>query len=325
MDEHKEIVSTLSFVGLAAKITPMKAEAIAGPVAIAISEAELGLHQMPRMLRRFFRKRYPVNLHSGKPILEFVLLADGCAAIGVPVVSHSKIEEFLTRGEPILKFGKTDPARDLALLAQYPNTTSEWSRRNLETIGDYSQYLNLGRMTWNFFLGAAEHQQKLRDIFRTHGRLFIKTVSKGFAQVHGSYDAFMASVGDISRLSPESQDLLVSEVMDIRPIRAVTPDGAVTRGDEWRHHVYRQHLVCSTHAFDCDFHNTDDSGRAANVRKAQDVIDELRDANFSTTYVLDTCTLTNGSVAVVETNNFFASGIYNKGAIEAIAKAIADE
>ena len=319
MGEHKEIVSTLPFVGLTAKIIPMKA------VAIAISEAELGLHQMPRMLRRFFRNRYPVNLHSGKPILEFVELADSCAALGMPVVSHPEIDDFLKRGKPILKFGKTDPARDLALLARYPNATSEWNRRNLETIGDYPQFLNLGRKMWNLFLGVAEHQAQLRELFHTHGALFIKTVSKGFAQVYGSFDEFMASIGDISRLSPESQDLLVSEAMDIHPIRAGTPDCTVTRGDEWRHHVYRQHLVCSTHAFDCDSQNTDDGGRTANLRKAQVVIDELRATKFSTTYVLDTCTLTNGSVAVVETNNFFASGIYDKGAILAIATAIADE
>lgn len=301
----------------------MKAAAIPGFVAIAVSEAELGLHRKPRMLRRFCKGRYPVNLHSGKPILEFVELADGCAALGVPVVSHRETEEFLKRGEPILQFGKTDLARDLALLARYPNAASEWNRRNLETIGDYPRYLNLGRKTWNLILGAEEHQRQLRDLFRTHGQLFIKTVSKGYAQVHGSYEAFMAAIGDIARLSPESQDLLVSEVMDIRPIRAAVPEGVVMRGDEWRHHVYRRRLVSTTHAFDCDLRRTDDGGRAANVSKALAAIEELRATAFATTYVLDTCTLMDGSVAMVETNNFFASGIYEKTAIRAIAQAVA--
>jgi hypothetical protein len=183
--------------------------------------------------------------------------------------------------------------------------------------------LNLGRKTWNIFLGATEHQQKLRELFRTHGRLFIKTITKGNAQVYGSYDAFMDSVSDIARLSGESLDLLVSEVMEIRQIQADTPDGKVVRSDEWRHHVYRQRFVCTTHAFDCDVRRTDDSGRAANVAKAQAVIEELRATQFATTYALDTCTLTDGSVAVVETNNFFASGIYDKGAVRAIAETIA--
>lgn len=292
-------------------------------IAVAISESEYALHKMPQIMRYFFKKRYPVNLHSGKPIMEFIELADCCTGLGVSVVPHSKIEEFLKRNEPIMKFGKTDLAQDLTLLAQFPNAASEWNKKNLETIGDFNHHLDLGRKTWNIFLGAAEHQQKLCELFRTHGALFIKTVTKGFAKTYKSYGEFMDSVGDISRLSDESLDLFVSEVIEIRQISVDTPAGKLVRSDEWRHHVYRNHLVCTTHAFDCNSRRTDDSGRVSNVLKAQAVIEELHAKTFSTTYVLDTCTLTDGSVAVVEANTFFASGIYDKGAIRAIAEAIA--
>lgn len=291
-------------------------------VSIAISEAEFGLHQKPRMLRGLFKSRYPVNLHSGKPIAEFVELADCCAKLGVAVVPHSKMEHLLQQGRPIAKLGKTNLAQDLGLLACFPNDGSEWNRRNLETIGDFNHHLDLGRLTWNLFLGQAEHQQKLQELFHAHGRLFIKTVTKGHARVYGAFDEFMNAVGDVSRLAEESLDLLVSEVMEMRQIQADTPEGTVERSDEWRHHVYRQRLVCTTHAFDCNAHGTDDSGLTANVAKARTAIEQLRTTAFATTYVLDTCTLTDGSATVVETNNFFASGIYDPSAIRAIAEAI---
>lgn len=291
---------------------------------LAISQEELRIHRTPAILRRLpgFRRRYPVNLHSGLPIKEFVRLADACVRRGMPVIPHGDVAACLKAGRPVLKFGKTDPAADLALLAQLPSV-SEWNRRNLESIGEFPLALDLGRKMWSVLLGADE--DSLRELFRIHRRLFIKTRTKGFAGVHDSYDGFIRSLGDISRLSEESRDLLVSEVLDFRQVQASTPKGPVMRSDEWRHHVYRQRLIASTHAFDCDPRRTDDRGRASNVEKARAVIGELRTRGFATSYVLDTGTLADGTVIVVEFNNFFASGIYEEVAIRAIAEAIAGE
>jgi hypothetical protein len=293
-------------------------------VCLAISPEELRMHRTPAILRRLpgFSRGYPVNLHSGLPIKEFVRLADACARRGMPVIPHGDVAACLKEGRPVLKFGKTDPAADLAILARTPSV-SEWNHRNLESIGEFPQVLDLGRKTWSILLGADE--ESLRELFRIHRRLFIKTRTKGFAGVHGSYDGFIRSLGDIRRLSEESRDLLVSVVLDFRQIRASTPAGSGMRSDEWRHHVYRQRLVASTHAFDCDPRRTDDRGRAPNVAKARAVIEELRARDFATSYVLDTGTLADGTVAVVECNNIFASGIYENAAIRALAAAIAGE
>jgi len=292
------------------------------PATIAISDNEFRLHRKPRFLRRFFHGQYPRNIHSGKPITEFVALADQCARRGVLVVPHSRVEEFLRRGEPILKFGKTNLAGDLALLKRHPNPGSEWNQRNLETISEYNHFLNLGRKTWNLFLSAPEHQDKLRELFRQHGRLFVKSLHKGHSKVCSSYENLMAELGDLSRLSSESVEIFVSEVINIRQIEAETPEGRKLLPDEWRHYVYRQRLIASGHAFDCDSDRADNSGQPANYVKARATIDELRQTDFATTYVLDTCSLGDATAAVIETNSFFASGIYSRAAIQAIAEAI---
>jgi hypothetical protein len=143
-------------------------------------------------------------------------------------------------------------------LSRYPATGSEWNRRNLETVRDFSQFLDLGRQTWNLYLNAAAHQQKLRGLFLQHGPLFIKSVVKGWSGVYPSWDKLQGELGDVVRLEPESLEVLVSEVIEIRPIRAATPGGVRMVPDEWRHHVYRQQIVASTHAFDCNESRTDD-------------------------------------------------------------------
>lgn len=290
---------------------------------IAISEAELGLHRKPRWTRCFFGRAYPRNLHSGRPITEFVALADCAAALGLKVAPHIEVEDCLRQSVPVLKFGKTDVAEDLRLLRQYPNLTAEWNTQNLETVAEYSHHLDLGRSTWSLFLRMPEHQARLRQLFVAHGRLFIKTRTKGYSQVYAAYDEFMGALGDVSRLCEESLDVLVSEVMDIHRIRADAPDGVKMLPDEWRHHVYCGHRVASTHAFACRAPGTDHSTQASHVARAESAIEDLRGKAFATTYVLDTCTLTDGATVVVETNSFFASGIYSADAVHAIARAIA--
>ena len=289
---------------------------------IAVSDAEWELHQIWPFCRFLFKHRYPVNLHSQQPITEFVLLADYCAKLGASVVPSSQIEELLREGIPVVKFGQTNLAEDLALLTRFPNLNSEWNRKNLELVGEFNRYLNLGRKTWNVFLGISEHHQLLQDLFRRYGKLFIKTRTKGFSKIYHSYSECLKEWGDIDSLAEESRDLIVSEVIEIAQIDAVLPDGPGVHNDEWRHYVYQQRLICSLHAFDCDSSCTDNSSRRANIQKAQSVINELKDLEFATTYVLDTCTLSDGEVVVVEANNFFSSGMFDKKAILEIARAV---
>ena len=132
----------------------------------------------------------------------------------------------------------------------------------------------------------------------------------------------MEWVGDIGSLAEESRDLIISEVMDIAQINAMVSEGSITRSDEWRHYVYQQRLICSTHAFDCNSSHTEDSGRLVNEKKALAIVEELKESDFPTSYVLDTCTLVDGKIAVVEINNIFSSGIFDKSAIVSLAEAV---
>lgn len=287
---------------------------------IAVSEREYRIHRCPRWLRPFRRLEYPRNLHSGQPITEFVALADRCAALDLPVIPQTETEDHLKQDIPVLRFGAADPAEDLRLLDRYPHAPGEWNRRNIETVQNFNHYLDLGRETWDLYLSAPSHREKLADLFRQHGRLFIKSRTKGHAHVYTSLAECLTVFGDVSRLMEETLDVVVSEVMDIRRVTI----GAQTVSDEWRHHVYRQELISTTHAFDCKPKRADDSGRAANIRLGETIVREQRNTGFATSYVLDTGTLTDGSAVVIETNNFFASGIYTTQAIRAIAEAIAE-
>lgn len=156
----------------------------------------------------------------------------------------------------------------------------------------------------------------------THAPLFIKTVTKGFAGIYDSFEDFLDITGDLSLLSYESKNIIASEVIDIKKINARVDGKIKITTDEWRHFVYKNKLITSTHAFDCDRKYTDNSGYKGNVNKAKNLINSLADSDFSSTYVLDTCTLSNGKVEAIEVNNFFSSGIYSKFAVNDIAKSL---
>lgn len=290
---------------------------------VAVSDDEYALHKAWKVMRPLMSDRYPRDIHSARRIREFVALADACAERGVAVVPFPRIEELLRERRPVLKFGKTDVRSDLALLERYPDAPGEWNARNLEAVGRFNLCIDLGRRTWNLFLGAEEHRKRLRRLFREHGRLFVKSLAKGHSGVYRSFEELMGKPDDLSRMSEESLDVLVSEVVDIRQIHAHTAALAGDHPDEWRHHVWRGRRIASTHAFECDLTATDEGARDANVAKAEAVIAGLGGSDFATTYVLDTCTLTDGSVAVIEANSFFSSGIYERSAVLAIAEAIA--
>ncbi len=128
---------------------------------------------------------------------------------------------------------------------------------------------------------------------------------------------------DSSQLCEESRHLIVSEVMEIGEIEAERYGRRERMTDEWRHYVYAGRRVSTIHAFDCKPRRTDGGSYEVNRGKAEQTIDELKKAGFATSYVLDTCTLVDGGVAVVEVNNFFAAGIYDREAVRLIARAVA--
>jgi len=257
-------------------------------------------------------------LRNHPPRREFIVLADCSAELGLEIIAETHITDYLQRGQPVLRFGPSDWDRDRALLAG-ANPGSEWNAHNLEAVASYNQLLDLRRKTWNLYLREPAQQAELRELFHHHGPLFVKMVRTGYAKVFGSFPTFMNSLGDLTQLADENLEVLVSEVLNIRQIQA----SSRSVNDEWRHHVYRHHLVATTHAFAYRTDRTDDSGREANVAKAQAVIEELFAEPFATSYVLDTCTLADGTVGVIKTSSFFSSTIYSQPAIQTIAAAIA--
>jgi hypothetical protein len=261
------------------------------------------------------------------PIIdEFVRLADGCAARGLAVVPRSRLDDAVGKQCPVLVFGPSSADDDARYLSRH-DTHSEWNRRNVTTPSAFSDYLDLGRKTWTLILSADEHREKLRSLFREHGVLFVKSRNKGFSRLFSDYREFCDTLGNPAILTEDTLDVLVSEPMSIRELtrRGRRSRDAAPRHDEWRHHVYQGRLVVSTHAFDlARGEAVDDTTREANVAKALATVDALRTTGFATSYVLDTATLTDGSVAVVEANNFFASGIFSDAAVDAIVTAIAE-
>jgi len=289
---------------------------------IAISDKEYLIHKRNRFLRYIIKPAYPIIIESGQAITEFVALADKCKSMGLSVIPHGEIKKCLDKGEAVLKFGKTDINSDILSLSHYSHPYSEWNLTNLEKVLDWHQYVPSERRLWNLFLDNEEHLSLLKQLFCQNGSLFIKTKTKGSAGIYNKFDDFFNSLPDLSLLCEESKERLVSEVVQIKEIKARVSRKIETRKDEWRHYIYKEKLITSTHAFDCDEKLTDHSGYKKNVEKALNVIEILSKAHFATSYVLDTCTLTDGTVTVVEINSFFSSGLYNKHTVELIAKGI---
>jgi hypothetical protein len=277
-------------------------------------------------LARLLPPRYRCALGSGRPLKEFVTLARVLKTYGFEHASSSN-PPALASQEPIeiVKFGPANVDDDLDLIRRYGDRNrSEWNCRNLETIATSNEHIDLGRQTWNLNLHSPQGQATLRRLVAEHGRLFVKSVVKGYAEVVADAEGFLRSFGDLDLADPDSTAVLVSEVLSIQEIDAVVDGRRVRRTDEWRHHVYRGQRVATTHAFECDERRTSDEHRARNVEYADSVAAQLRGAKFATSYVLDTCTLTDSRCTVVEANSFFASGIYTPQAVALIGRAIGE-
>jgi len=273
---------------------------------------------------RLLPPRYDRELWSGRPVKEFVALAKLLRRGGFQIFPASRPPHLGGR-EPleVLKIGKCHPDRDPRLMRQYGSRNlSEWNPRNLEMMEYFDQYIDLGRKTWYVNLRTGEGQAQLHHLLHEHGPLFVKSLVKGHGTIVESAHAYIREFGDLSLVDADSLTLLVSEVIHIREIEAVTGGRRGPRTDEWRHYVYRGRRVATTHAFECDLRRTSAEYREANVQHAESVLTKLRGTDFATSYVLDTCTLEGGGCAVVETNFFFSSGIYDWAALGPIADAI---
>ncbi|MEW6746735.1 MAG: ATP-grasp domain-containing protein [Planctomycetota bacterium] len=271
---------------------------------------------------RFLPPRYERDLATGKPIREFVTLARRLIEAGFEAAPESRppLVDSDCRVH-VLKFGPCGVDSERARISRYGGrNTSEWNLRNLEMIPYWDSLVDLGRRTWA--LNLRTDAERLRELLREHGRLFVKSIVKGHAEIVSSFDAYMRELGPLELLDGDSVSVLVSEVLAIRAIDAVTGGRERRRTDEWRHWIYKGRRVATSHAFDCDERRTPSDSREANERFAEATAERLRSTEFATTYVLDTCTLAGSGWAVVEANYFFSSGIYSEEAIDAIATAI---
>lgn len=208
-------------------------------------------------------------------------------------------------------------------MTQYRYTQSEWNAENLKKVLYWQRYVPTRRQLWGLHLDVPEHKAQLQHFFRQYGSLFVKTVSKGWAGIYHSYAELLASLGDLTLLRSSSKDLLVSEVMELKTLRATLRGQERWITDEWRHHIYRGTRVCSTHAFSCDVQSSDHSTQAQHIAYTNTLIKQLAAKEFASSYVLDTCQLRDGQIEAVEVNNLFASGIYAEDAVKALARAIA--
>ncbi len=194
---------------------------------------------------------------------------------------------------------------------------------NLEKVISWTQYVNPKRRLWNFCIDVEEDLKTLKLLFSEHDVLFIKTVTKGFAGFYHRFDALIGIYGDLSKVSFESKNIIVSEVIDIKKVEArMSREVVKVVTDEWRHFVYKNRVISSIHAFDCDERDTDRTGYEQNHQAAKQMVGNLSERDFASTYVLDTCTLSSGDVEVIEVNNFFSSGIYSRDAIRSIAQVL---
>ncbi len=160
------------------------------PPKIAISDNEYSIHQLASFLRPAVRNRYPRDINTGRPLKEFVVLADECRKLRLETIPTSAVEKALKAGEPVIKFGRTDIRADIERLAGTRNAQSEWNSGNLEKTLVWNDYLDLGRRTWNLWIDVAEHMERLHGLFEEHGRLFIKTAAKGYAGICENFGDF---------------------------------------------------------------------------------------------------------------------------------------
>ncbi len=249
---------------------------------IAISHKEYLIHQKNAFFRYLTKPDYPIDIHSGRTITEFVALADKCRSIGLSVIPYHQIRKCLESGENVLKFGKTDINTDILELSRYPNIKSEWNLNNLEKVLDWYHYVQSERRIWNLFLDRKEDLYLLRQLFSQYGSLFIKTKMKGFSGTYKSFERFLKNLPYFSLLAEESKDILVSEVMELKSIETEHFPNKQIQTDEWRHYIYQDKLITSSHAFDCDERRTDNSGYRNHVRKARQMMEIFSHSHFAT-------------------------------------------
>lgn len=273
---------------------------------------------------QIFPPRYETDISSGHPVKEYVALGRLLGRRGfvlLPASSPPTLDEQETA--EVIKIGKHDLRRDSEIMNTYGDRNrSEWNHRNLETVSQFDSFIDLGRQTWYANLGHPEGREHLATLLVDHGRLFVKSVNKGHASIVENFDGYLASFDPIAQVDFDSLDLLISEVMEIRDIEAMIRGKRVCRTDEWRHYVYKGVGVATSRAFHCNPRRTAVDTREQNIGFAEGQIGQLRGTKFATTYVLDTCTLVDGTSAVIETNFFFSSGIYDLDCLEPIADAI---
>lgn len=289
------------------------------PMHIAISPEELAILDMSRIRRLFSKPAFSIDVHSGREVKEFVELAAECRRIGAEVVSSNEIERLLKAGERVIKIGRTELERDLQVLATVSSETV-WNENNLEKAFYWDKYLKPSRSLWSAFLGSEEDLQRVAKLFDEHGRLFIKTRTKGNSHLYESYDDFMDSLGDLSILVSSFRDLIISEPIEIATIEVKIGGLMQSKPDEFRHYIISGELVTSTRAFECD----DPVSRADDnhVAKVKEAMGYLKEKGFANTYVLDTCRLRDQSIAEIEINNLFSAGIYDLSVIPNLAQAL---
>lgn len=291
---------------------------------LVISDQEYRIHHRPRFLRGALGPEVPTNFFSGEPAQDFIDLADACRREGMGVAPYGQLVQLLDSGRFAVKFGPSVIGDDLALLRNHPSR-SEWNAFNLEKVEAWSDYFQLGRDVWALDLTLPEHRDFLRDLFKDRGPLAVKSRAKGFAAIYQNYTHLLNAIGgDIHMLKPQNSAIIAAQLLNFADIHALRPNGqGLACADLWRHYVYAGKLIHSSHAFDCDPKGTENSGREANVARATDVIAALAKSNFASSYVLDTGTLADGTIAAIEVNHLFASAIYGGEALNAIAKALA--
>jgi len=272
---------------------------------------------------RWMPQAYRTDPNSGRPVKEFValgrLLADGFMlyrASNPPDPPGSGTFE-------LLKLGPAAYEQERQLMERYAaENRSEWNPQNLESIADWPQFIDLGRQTWYMHLANSVGQDQLRELLRQHDNIFVKSMTKGHAEIITSADHYLASFGPIERVEEEALWLMASEVIDIAEVDAVIDGRAARVKDEWRHYIYRPQRVASTRAMECDTRRTSMQGEQRHERFADATAASLADSGFATTYVLDTATLADGQLAVTEANYFFSSGIYDLSIVPQLADAI---
>lgn len=286
---------------------------------IAISPEELAILDISRIRRLFSKPAFPIDVHSGREVKEFVTLAAECRRIGAEVVNSNEIERMLKAGEGVLKIGRTDLERDLQVLSNVRSKTA-WNECNLEKVFYWDKYLKPARQIWSAFIGGKEDLVMVSKLFNENGPLFIKTRTKGNSRLYQSFEEFQESLGDVSLLVSAFRDLIISEPLDIAVIDVFIDGVKQSKPDECRHYIVSGNLIASSRAFECDDHST--HRVTEHQEYAKMMVARLNISGFADTYVLDTCRLKDQSVAEIEINNLFSAGIYDQSVIPSLAQAL---